>query len=53
MVNSATQLAKEMAQLSGALEKLEYVDKVVTGHRSQEPLVDNVPQEYEGPRNIK
>lgn len=39
---------KKWRNYPGALEKLEYVDKVVTEHRNQEPLIGNVPDEYEG-----
>ena len=37
----------------GALRKLEYVDEVVEAYRNQEPLIDNVPYEYEGLADFK
>lgn len=39
---------KKWRNYPGALRKLEYVDKVVNEYRRQEPLFDNVPNEYEG-----
>jgi len=35
------------------VDKLEYVDKVVKQFRNQEPLIDNVPYEYEGLSHFK
>jgi len=37
----------------GALRKLEFVDKVVREYRNQEPLIENVPYEYEGMADYK
>ncbi len=37
----------------GALRKLEFVDKIVHEHRNQEPLIENVPYEYEGLSDYK
>lgn len=39
---------KKWRNYPGALQKLEYVDKVVNEHRNLEPLIDNIPSEYEG-----
>jgi hypothetical protein len=39
---------KKWRNYPGALRKLEYVDQVVKEYRGQEPLIDNVPYEYEG-----
>jgi hypothetical protein len=44
---------KKWRNYPGALRKLEYVDQVVREHRNQEPLIENVPYEYEGLADYK
>lgn len=44
---------KKWRNYPGALRKLEYVDQVVRDHRNHEPLIENMPYEYEGMRDYK